>query len=138
MFENSVKKIHQATTYSLNYVDRLNEKKRSLEPTDNVRWVGETISLKHIPVTSTGNKGSQTRSLRQSADDTLEKSLKLLIDGNQSTVVDKGEDRTEIALRQTGSATLNTVKRRSLVDFSPSRALPKSYTCKPWGPKMGS
>ena len=100
--------------------------------------LGQIISLKNIPVTSTGDEGGQTPNLRQSADDTLEKSLELLRDVNQSTVFDKGEDRTEVAPRQTGSATLSTVKRRTLVDFSPSRVLPKSDTCKTWGSKMGS
>ena len=98
----------------------------------------ETTSMKDIPVTSTGDEGSQTLNLRQSADDTLEKSLKLLRDVNQSTVFDKSEDRTEVAPRQTGSATLSTVKRRSLVDFSPSRTLRKSDTCKPLGSRVGS
>ena len=66
--------------------------------------------MKDIPVTSTGDEGSQTRNLRQSADATLEKSLKLLRDVNQSTVFDKDDDRTEVAPRQPGSATLSTVK----------------------------
>ena len=47
-------------------------------------------------------------------------------------------DTREVAPRQTGSATLSTVKRRSLVDFSPSRTLPKSDTCKPLGSRVGS
>ena len=103
MFEKDVRefsvKIHQATTDSLNYVDRLNEvKDHSNQPTTS-DGLEETISVKHIPVTSTGNEDSRTRSLRQSADDTLEKSLKVLRDVNQSTVFDKGEDRTEVALR---------------------------------------
>ena len=89
-------------------------------------------------MTATGDEGSQTRNLRQSANDTLEKSLKLLRDVNQSTAFDKSENRTEVAPRQTGSATLSTVKRRSLVDFSPSRTLPKSDTCKPLGSRVGS
>ena len=76
--------------------------------------------------------------MRQSADDTPEKSLKLRRDVNQSTVFDKSEDRTEVAPRQTGPATLSTVKRRSLVDFSPSKTLPKSDTCKPLGSRVGS
>ena len=131
-------KVQQATTNSLNYVDRLTEVKDHWNQPITSDGLGETTSMKDIPVTSTGDEGSQTRSLRQSADDTLEKSLKLLRDFNQSTVFDKSEDRTEVVPRQTGSATLSTVKRRSLVDFSPSRTLPKNDTCKPLGSRVGS
>ena len=142
MFERNVRdfsvKIQQATTDSLNCVDRLNEVKDHWNQPITSDGLGENTSMKDIPVTSTGDEGSQTRNLRQSADETLEKSLKLMRDVNQSTVFDKSEDRTEVASGQTGSATLSTVKRRSLVDFSPSRTLPKSVTCKPLGSRVGS
>ena len=142
MFEKEIRefsvKIQQATTDSLNYVDRLNEVKDHWNQPISSDGLGETTSMKDIPVTSTGDEGSQTRNLRQSANDTLEKRLKLLRDVNQSTAFDKSENRTEFAPRQTGSATLSTVKRRSLVDFSPSRTLPKSDICKPLGSRVGS
>ena len=77
-------------------------------------------------------------STKQKANETLLRGLKLLRDVNQSTVFDKGENRAEVAPRQTGSLTLSTAKRRSLVDLSPSRTLPKSDIYKPRGWKVGS
>ena len=68
----------------------------------------------------------------------LQKGLKLLRDVNQSTVFDKNEGRAEVAPRQTGSVTLSTAKRRTLVDLSPSRTLPKSDTYKPRESNVGS
>ena len=139
MFEKEIRdfsvKIQQATTDSLNYVDRLNEVKDHWNQPISSDGLGETTSMKDIPVTSTGDEGSQTR---QSANDTLEKSLKLLRDVKQPTAFDKSENRTGVAPRHTRSATLSTVKRRSLVDFSPSRTLPKSDICKPLGSRVGS
>ena len=77
-------------------------------------------------------------STKQKANETLQRGLKLLRDVNQSTVFDKSESRAEVAPRQTGSMTLSTAKRRSLVDLSPSRTLPKSDTYKPRGSNVGS
>ena len=69
-------KIQQATTDSLNYVDRLNEVKDHWNQPITSDGLGETTFMKDIPLTSTGDEGSQTRKLCQSGDDTLEKSLK--------------------------------------------------------------
>ena len=77
-------------------------------------------------------------STKQKANETLQRGLKLLRDVNQSTVFDKSESRAEVAPRQTGSMTLSRAKRRSLVDLSPSRTLPKSDTYKPRGSNVGS
>ena len=77
-------------------------------------------------------------STEQKANETLQRGLKLLRDVNQSTVFDKNESRAEVAPRQTGSVTLSTAKRRTLVDLSPSRTLPKSDTYKPRGSNVGS
>ena len=67
-------------------------------------------------------------STKQKANETLQRGLKQLRDVNQSTVFDKSENRAEAAPLQTGSVTLSTAERRSLVDLSPSRTLPKSDT----------
>ena len=117
-------RIQQATTDSLNYVDRLNEIKDHWNSPTTSDGLETDFSQKDIPVTSHDNKDGQTRKLRTSANDTLEKSLKLLRDVNQSTSFDKNDNRAEDAPRQTGSVTLSTVKRRSFVDLSPSRTLP--------------
>ena len=78
-------------------------------------------------------------STKQKANETLQRGLKQLRDVNQSTVFDKSENRTEAAPLQTGSMTLSTAERRSLVDLSPSRTLPKSDTTyKPRCSKVGS
>ena len=142
IFDKDIKefslKIQQATTDSLNYVDCSNgERNHWNQPTTSDRLEG-IFSQKDIPVTSHDNKDDQTQNLSTSATDTLEKSLKLLRDVNQFTVFDKNENLMEIAPRKPGSATLSTVTRRSLVDFSPSRTLPKSDTFKPQGSKVGS
>ena len=62
----------------------------------------------------------------------------MLRDVNQSTVFDISGNRAGGTHRQTASATLSTDKRRSLVDFSPSRTLPKSDTFKGQCSKRGS
>ena len=95
-------------------------------------------SLKVILLTSTDDEGSQTRNLGPSPNNTLEKSLKLLRHANQFTVFDKSENRTEIAPRQRGLATPSTVTRRSLVDISPFRTLPKSDANQLQSSKLGS
>ena len=77
-------------------------------------------------------------STKQKANETLQRGLKLLRDVDQSTVFDESESRAEVAPRQTESMTLSTAKRRSLVDLSPSRTLPKSDTYKPRGSNVGS
>ena len=124
-------RIQQATTDSLNYVDRLNEVKGHWNQPTTSDGLERDFSQKDIPVTFHDNKDGQTRrKLRTSANDTLEKSFKLLRVVNQSTLLDKNENRSEDAPRQTGSVTLSTVKRRSFVDLSPSRTLPKSDTYK--------
>ena len=98
----------------MNYVDRSNEEKSYLnQPTISDRLEG-VFSQKDIPVTFHDNKDGQTQNLRTSANDTLEKSLKLLRDINQSTVFDKNENLTEVAPRKPRSAILSTVKRRLL------------------------
>ena len=65
MFEKEIRefsvKIQQATTDSLNYVDRLNEVKDHWNQPISSDGLGETTSMKDIPVTSTGDEGSQTR-----------------------------------------------------------------------------
>ena len=50
----------------------------------------------------------------------------------------KSKKRAEVDPRQTGSLTSSTVKRRSLVDLSPSRTLQKSDNCEIRGSKVGS
>ena len=87
---------------------------------------------------SKDNANVSGASTGQKANETLQRGLKLLRDVNQSTVFDKSENRAEVAPQQTGSVTLSTAKRRSLVDLSPSRTLPKSDTYKPRGSKVGS
>ena len=89
-------------------------------------------------MTSTYDEDSQPHEMPPKSNDMLQKSRKLLRDVNQSTVFDKRQDRTEVAPRQTGSATLSSSMRRSLVDLSASRTLPKSTSYKPRGSKVGS
>ena len=71
-------------------------------------------------MTSIYDEVSQPRNMRPRANDKLEKSLKLLRNVNQSKAFHRNQSCTEAAPRQTGSATLSTVKRPSLVDISPS------------------
>ena len=83
MFEKDVRefsvKIQQATTGSLNYVDSLNEVKDHWNQRTTSYGLEEIISLKDIPVTSTGDEGSQTRNLRQNADEMLEKKPEIAV-----------------------------------------------------------
>ena len=92
--------------------------------------VGSQLSKDNVNVSGASTK--------QKANETLQRGLKLLRDVNQSTVFDKNEGRAEVAPRQTGSVTLSTAKRRTLVDLSLSRTLPKSDTYKPRESNVGS
>ena len=105
-------KIQKATTDSVNYVDcSIKKIPWNLPMTSD--GLEDNNSRKDNPLTSNDDEDGQTRSFRQSADNTLDKSLKLLRDVNQSTVFEKRYNRMAVAPRQTGSATMSTVKGRS-------------------------
>ena len=95
-------KIQEATTDSLNYLDRSNEEKNQWNLPTTSDGLEQIISRQGIPMTSNDHEDSQLGKMRPSASNTLEKSLKLLRNANQLTVFDQIASRTEAAPRQTG------------------------------------
>ena len=95
-------KIQEATTDSLNYLDRSNEEKNQWNLPTTSDGLEQIISRQGIPMTSNDDADSQLGKMRPSASNTLEKSLKLLRNANQLTVFDQIASRTEAAPRQTG------------------------------------
>ena len=79
-------------------MDRSNEEENQWNQPTTSDGLDEVFSQKDIPVTSHDKKDGHTLKMRTSANDTLEKSLTLLRDVNQSTLFVKKESRAEDAL----------------------------------------
>ena len=121
--------LQKATIEWINYVDPVESSAEASNERDKV----EAVETSDQQTLESENQPDPNASL--TAHDELDRSLKLLKDSNESSLLNQ---QTESSHRSANLVALGESQRRSIADFSPMRTFRASEPSQKLGPKVGS